>query len=78
MSYSFSCEILGRFANYHSLPEQGGSGYLNFLKVESSTIKINHHKPDIIILDIVLPGCSQWLSRLSQTPETIAATRNIQ
>ena len=52
--------------------QQGGLDILTAQSGEEALSKIGNHKPDIIILDIVLPGCSgfQVCRELKEAAET--------
>jgi len=54
---------------------QGGLNVLTAVSGEEAITKINNQKPDIIILDVVLPGCSGF--DVCREIKDAAATSNI-
>lgn len=55
--------------------QQGGLNVLTANSGEEALTKLNNHKPDIIILDVVLPGSSGF--EICREIKSAAATSNI-
>lgn len=55
--------------------QQGGINVVTANSGEEALSKINSHKPDIVILDVVLPGCSGF--EVCRELKYAAATSNI-
>lgn len=55
--------------------QQGDLDILTAESGEEALVKINDYKPDIIVLDIILPGCSGF--QVCRELKEATATRNI-
>lgn len=55
--------------------QQGGINVLTANSGEEALAKLNNHKPDIVILDVVLPGCSGF--EVCREIKDAAATKQI-